>query len=170
MPLPLEAAKSYSRTHWIRSDYYKHFHKHLSVEEAKSYALSVNKWSLENRVDADIISSIITTETHWDKQAIDKNGGGITELQVDTAQMVANELGLEITITIQYLQDNPDVCIRLACRHYRDLLDQFNNDSMWAIKAYNVGAGAAKRSSLYGFSYLQAVLAVYKKYELFKRE
>ena len=166
---PTFGALNYPITKWSMQDYHKGCHKRLSWKTANGYAQSIMKWSKEYDIDPDWMVALFTVESHWNTNATDgKDSWGIPQLQVDTAQQTADGLKLQIVVTPERLMGDPDLAIRLACRHYRDLLDLFHGNCIEATRAYNRGDQRIEATRLPGLDYFQNVFTQYWHFEVFK--
>lgn len=155
--------RPYPLTWWIIDSAHKQHHK-ITWEDAFDYANWTTKYSIENRLDQDWMMAMFTREDPaFDPEAEDGLGSySIPQIQCSTAQQVAKELKLDIFVTPKLLVENPELAIRLACRHFRDLLDEFGGSDIKATRAYNYGQKKARRRRLNGLKYVMDVFENYK--------
>lgn len=141
-----QAQDKYPRTHWIMLAYHHETGYRVSFDEAKDIAASIEKWSKHFKIDPDWMTAIYTQESYYNPESSDGKGSwGICQLQLKTAQEVADELGLGIKIEVIDLKYNTDTAIMLSCCHFSDLLDSYFGDYKIATRAYNCGSGALKK-------------------------
>lgn len=161
----------YPMTHWIQHDYAREYHKPLSFDEAKKITSSIQCWSKANKLDPNWMLAIYTRESHFDPLATDGVGSyGIPQLQIKTAQGIVNTWGHNYTITPEVLGQHTGLAIRISCRYFRDLLNEFEGDYIKATRAYNAGEGNVKngywvrgKPCLPGINYFSHVLEYYIK-------
>ena len=111
-------------------------------------------------IDPPLIKAIIHTESYFDPRAVSRRGAqGLMQLMPDTAR--------ELQVSDPF---NPRENIDGGTRYMRYLLDNFNNDLVLSLAAYNAGPGAVKRSG--GVPkihetrrYVNKVLKQYKAYK-----
>lgn len=86
-----------------------------------------------NNIDPDLFDRMIMVESGYNPQARSSVGAiGLGQLMPATAQ----ELGVD--------PRDPEANLDGAARYLRQMLDQFNNDPVLAIAAYNAGPGAVR--------------------------
>ena len=111
-------------------------------------------------VDPSLIKAIIHTESDFDKQAVSRSGAqGLMQLMPDTAMelQVANPFNA---------RENIDG----GTRYFRSLLDNFNEDLVLSLAAYNAGPGLVTRTGGVPqipetVHYINKVLKRYKVYK-----
>jgi soluble lytic murein transglycosylase-like protein len=111
-------------------------------------------------IDPPLIKAIIYAESYFDPRAVSRRGAqGLMQLMPDTAR--------ELQVSDPF---NPRENIDGGTRYMRYLLDNFNNDLVLSLAAYNAGPGAVKRSG--GVPkihetrrYVNKVLKQYKAYK-----
>ena len=99
------------------------------------YKNEVNQAALKYGVDAAYIRAIIHAESHFNPQAISKQGAqGLMQLMPATAQ----DLGVTNSLNAQQN-------IKGGVKHLSRLLKKYNGDNKLASAAYNAGEGAVKK-------------------------
>jgi len=68
---------------------------------------------------------------------------GLMQMMPATARMTAGNKGKKAFNPM--LLTDPEYNIRLGTKHLRDLLDQYHQDTVYTLAAYNAGAGAVNR-------------------------
>jgi soluble lytic murein transglycosylase len=98
----------------------------------------VNYYAKDFKVDPLLIIAIIKVESNFIRNARSPRGAiGLMQLLPATGRELAQELGIK-NLKAKDLE-NPDVNIRLGMYYYRKLLDQFKNNQILALAAYNAG-------------------------------
>lgn len=162
-------AYSFERADWIQWSYRQFYGHQLPRSVAKSYSRSVEKWSRVYKLDADWMTANFTVESHWDTKACDGRptpSWGIPQLQVKTAQIVVDSWNHSYLVDEEKLKDNPGLSIRISCKHFRDLLNEFQGDYIKATRAYNAGSSKVKGKGLAGMVHFERVLYQYKLYKM----
>ena len=92
----------------------------------------------QHHVSADLIRSVIATESAYGVRAVSQRGAmGLMQLMPATAR--------ELGVTDAF---DPQQNVEAGARHLRRLLDRFGDDTTLALAAYNAGIAAVER---YGF-------------------
>ena len=111
-------------------------------------------------VDPPLIKAIIHAESYFDQQAVSRCGAqGLMQLMPDTA--------LELQVNDPF---NPLENIDGGTRYFRSLLDNFNEDLILSLAAYNAGPGLVARTGGVPripetLHYINKVLKMYKVYK-----
>jgi hypothetical protein len=101
------------------------------VSEAMSLGELVEHASQRNKVDAELVLSVIRAESAFRANAISPKGAqGLMQLMPQTAM----ELGVRDPL-------DPAANVEAGTRYLRQLLDRYNNDLSKALAAYNAGPG-----------------------------
>jgi hypothetical protein len=102
------------------------------VSEAMSLGELVEHASQRNKVDAELVLSVIRAESAFRANAISPKGAqGLMQLMPQTAM----ELGVRDPL-------DPATNVEAGTRYLRQLLDRYNNDLSKALAAYNAGPGS----------------------------
>lgn len=106
----------------------------------KDFETAVRLCCEENGLDEYTVFSIIKRESKFvhDAQS-DKGAKGLMQLTGETANWVANKIGIA-NLSEEDLFD-PYTNIRLGCAYFAYLLERYNNDKNLALCAYNAGPG-----------------------------
>jgi soluble lytic murein transglycosylase-like protein len=90
----------------------------------------VREASSRNRLDPDFVSSVIKAESNFQSRAVSRKGAqGLMQLMPGTA----SQLGVKDPF-------DPKANVEAGTAHLSALLDQYNNDAVKALAAYNAGA------------------------------
>ena len=111
-------------------------------------------------VDPPLIKAIIHAESYFDKEAVSRCGAqGLMQLMPNTA--------MELQVANPF---NPLENIEGGTRYFRSLLDNFNEDLILSLAAYNAGPGLVTRTGGVPripetLHYINKVLKQYKVYK-----
>lgn len=95
----------------------------------------IEKYALEYELDPSLIRSIIAAESAFNPMAVSAKGArGLMQLMPETAE----RLGVSDPF-------DPDQNIRAGVRHFRSLLDTFDNNLILSLAAYNAGENLVQR-------------------------
>jgi soluble lytic murein transglycosylase-like protein len=95
----------------------------------------VQEASSKNRLDPDFVSSVIRAESNFKPHAVSKKGAqGLMQLMPSTAA----QLGVADPF-------DPKANVEAGTAHLSALLDQYHNDPIKALAAYNAGAHRVKQ-------------------------
>lgn len=101
-------------------------------------------YSSQYSVDPYLIMGIIKAESSFDAHAVShKDAKGLMQITDDTAQWLAQRMGLEDYEVSDYR--DPQVNIQMGCYYVRYLLDMFSYNVENALAAYNAGPNVVKR-------------------------
>jgi soluble lytic murein transglycosylase-like protein len=104
-------------------------------EASESVDSIIEKYALEYELDPSLIRSIIAVESAFNPMAVSSKGArGLMQLMPETAE----RLGVSDPF-------DPDQNIRAGVRHFRSLLDTFNNNLILSLAAYNAGENLVQR-------------------------
>jgi len=94
----------------------------------------------EFRIDPSLFRALVRQESAYNPRARSKAGAaGLTQLMPGTARLLSRKV-LNRRFRSAFLYD-PSINVRLGASYLRQLLDQFGNDPLMAIAAYNAGPG-----------------------------
>lgn len=103
----------------------------------------VEKYSLEYGVDCMLVYAIIKAESNFKPDIkSSSNAMGLMQLMEETAKETADKIGLDYTENCLY---NPEININLGIKYYSELLNEYDNNYMLALIAYNAGTGNLKK-------------------------
>ena len=109
----------------------------------QKYSEYVEKYALEYGVDSMLVYAIIKAESNFKPNIkSSSNAMGLMQLLDETAQETAKKIGIEYTEGCLY---NPETNIRLGIKYYSELLEEYDNNYMLALTAYNAGTGNLKK-------------------------
>lgn len=95
----------------------------------------INKYASYYELDPSLIHSIIATESGFNPNAVSSKGAcGLMQLMPETAE----RLGVKNSF-------DPEQNIRAGVRHFRSLMDTFNNNLDLSLAAYNAGENLVQR-------------------------
>jgi len=99
------------------------------------YRELVEKAAARYSVDADLITSVMAVESNFDPKAVSRrNAHGLMQLLPETAARLG----------VKDIYD-PDENIDAGTRYLRELLQQYNNNLILALAAYNAGPDKVQR-------------------------
>jgi hypothetical protein len=103
--------------------------------EAESYDEIIEKYANRYQLDPSLIRSIIETESGFNPKAVSPKGAqGLMQLMPSTAE----RLGVQNSF-------DPEQNIRGGIKHFRFLMDTFDNDLELSLAAYNAGENLVLR-------------------------
>lgn len=141
------------------SGYYDYTNSHGSSDSTR-YDYEIRRIGRRYNVDPSLIKAIIHTESDFDDQAVSRCGAqGLMQLMPGTAR--------DLQVSDPF---NPQENIDGGTRYIRSLLDNFNEDLVLSLAAYNAGPGLVSRTG--GVpnipetqNYIEMVLKRYKVYK-----
>jgi soluble lytic murein transglycosylase-like protein len=118
----------------------------------------INKYADYYQLDPSLIHSIIATESGFNPNAVSSKGAcGLMQLMPETA----NRLGVKDRF-------DPEQNIHAGIRHFRSLMDMFDNNLDLSLAAYNAGENLVLRlgripSYKETINYVQSVISRYRE-------
>ena len=107
----------------------------VSESKSDSYDSIIEKYASDYRLDPSLIRSIIAQESGFNPKAVSSKGArGLMQLMPSTAQ----RLGVNNSF-------DPEQNIRGGVKHFRFLMDSFNNNLDLSLAAYNAGENLVQR-------------------------
>lgn len=95
-------------------------------------------------VDPFLIASIIRVETNYETSMKSRRGAlGLMQLMPDTAQWIMKTTGLP-RVSLEQVKDEPEMNIKLGTWYIHNLGEQFQNNTVVMIAAYNAGPSKVK--------------------------
>lgn len=123
------------RLHQLKKPY-RSWARTLSFSGDGSYDGMIRKIATRHHVDPPLIKAIIHTESDFNPRAVSRRGAlGLMQLMPATAR----ELRVENPF-------NPSENIDGGTRYMRQMLDNFNNDLILSLAAYNAGPNLVART------------------------
>jgi hypothetical protein len=132
-----------------------------SDKGSRSVDAIIEKYAKYYSLDPSLIRSIIKTESNFNPRAVSPKGArGLMQLMPETAM----RLGVENSF-------DPEQNIHGGVRHFRFLLDTFDNDLVLSLAAYNAGENLVQRLGRVPEiketrDYVQSVTKLYGKSDL----
>jgi hypothetical protein len=132
-----------------------------SESESRSVDEIIEKYAKYYSLDPFLIRSIIKTESGFNPRAVSPKGArGLMQLMPETAK----QLGVKNSF-------DPEQNIHGGVRHFRSLLDTFENDLVLSLAAYNAGENLVQRLGRVPKiketqDYIQSVTGLYGKNDL----
>lgn len=109
----------------------------------QKYSEYVEKYALEYGVDSMLVYAIIKAESNFKPNIkSSSNAMGLMQLLDETAKETAKKIGIDYTEGCLY---DPETNIRLGIKYYSELLEEYDNNYMLALTAYNAGTGNLKK-------------------------
>jgi soluble lytic murein transglycosylase-like protein len=103
--------------------------------KSQSYDPLIEKYAAEQRLDPSLIRSIIAQESGFNAKAVSPKGArGLMQLMPATAE----RLGVKNSF-------DPEQNIQGGVKHFRFLMDNFNNNLELSLAAYNAGENLVQR-------------------------
>jgi soluble lytic murein transglycosylase-like protein len=103
--------------------------------KSKNYDPIIEKAAAEHKIDPSLIRSIIAQESGFNAKAVSPKGAqGLMQLMPATAQ----RLGVKNSF-------DPEQNIQGGVKHFRTLMDSFNNNLELSLAAYNAGENLVQR-------------------------
>ena len=103
--------------------------------KSTQYDAIIEKYASDYQLDPHLIKSIIATESGFNPKAVSPKGArGLMQLMPGTAA----QLGVKNSF-------DPEQNIQGGVKHFRSLLDNFNNDFTLSLAAYNAGENRVQR-------------------------
>lgn len=107
------------------------------------YSNYVEKYSEEYNVDKMLVYAIIKAESNFNPNIVSSsNAIGLMQLLEKTAMETANKMNVEYTENCLY---DPELNINLGIKYFSELLEEYNNNYLLALTAYNAGTGNLKQ-------------------------
>jgi soluble lytic murein transglycosylase-like protein len=107
----------------------------IPESEPLSFDSIIDKYARHYELDPSLIHSIIATESGFNSNAVSSKGAcGLMQLMPATA----DRLGVKDSF-------DPEQNIRAGVRHFRSLMDMFNNNLALSLAAYNAGENLVRR-------------------------
>ena len=104
------------------------------------YEQSIIKYSAEYGVDPYLVASVIKVESNFSPKVVSKRGAiGLMQIMPKSAMWAAEQMGID-NFQVENLQ-NPDLNIKIGTWYLSSLLNEFDNDIILALAAYNGGQG-----------------------------
>ena len=107
----------------------------MTEHDSRKFDPIINKYASYYELDPSLIHSIIATESGFNPKAVSSKGArGLMQLMPETA----SRLGVNNIF-------DPEQNIRAGVRHFRSLMDMFNNNLDLSLAAYNAGENLVQR-------------------------
>ena len=107
----------------------------VSYPKSQSFDPIIEKYATEHQLDPSLIRSIIAQESGFNPKAVSRKGArGLMQLMPATAA----SLGVRNSF-------DPEQNIQGGVKHFRFLLDSFNNNLELSLAAYNAGQNLVQR-------------------------
>ncbi len=107
------------------------------------YQQEVYRYALKNNLNPFLVAGVIRTESKYNPTARSPKGArGLMQLMPTTANWIAAQNKLTV-LSDQDLY-NPDLNIKLGTWYLSELLNEFHNNEILALAAYNGGRGNVK--------------------------
>lgn len=108
------------------------------------YSEYVCKYSEEYKVDPLLIYAIIKAESNFNPNVVSSsNAIGLMQLMDSTAEELATKLN--VTFMKKSSLYNPELNIQLGTKYFATLLEEYNQNKLLALTAYNAGKGNVKK-------------------------
>lgn len=153
--------------------------------QAKLYPLlyreNIENYSKEYHLDPYLVMSVIYVESGFKPKSISSHGAiGLMQIMPKTGEWIADKMKLK-NFQNEMLYDET-YNIKLGCWYLKNLQEQYNNDQVLLLAAYNAGSGNVNRwlslpqhsadgKTLYNIpyketrNYIDKVMKAYNKYK-----
>jgi soluble lytic murein transglycosylase len=109
----------------------------------RPYAEQFSRHSAANGLSDALVLSLAKAESSFRADVKSHAGAiGLMQMMPATARMTA---GVKAKNFNPLMLTNPEYNIRLGTKHLRELLNQYHQDTVYTLAAYNAGAGAVNR-------------------------
>ncbi|MBN2241304.1 MAG: lytic transglycosylase domain-containing protein [Acidobacteria bacterium] len=107
----------------------------INRPDSRNFDPIIKKYASYYELDPSLIQSIIETESGFNPNAVSSKGArGLMQLMPETAR----RLGVENSF-------DPEQNIKAGVRHFRSLMDMFDNNLDLSLAAYNAGENLVRR-------------------------
>lgn len=108
------------------------------------YLEHVEKYAKEYEVDPKMIFAIIKAESNFNPNVVSKSGAiGLMQLMDTTAEELCNKMDIFYVKKTSLYQ--PELNIQLGTKYFSSLLQEYDNNYLLALTAYNAGIGNVKK-------------------------
>lgn len=102
------------------------------------YSEYVEKYSVENKLDKELIYALIKQESNFNKECVSSMYAiGLMQILDSTAKQMASKVNINYETNMLY---DPEINIKLGTRYLANLYAKYNNIEI-ALAAYNAGTG-----------------------------
>lgn len=128
------------------------------------YLTSVERWSRTNGVPMPVVFAIIKQESDGNFLALGPTGDyGL--MQITQPALTDFNVRTGKKYTLDYIRHNADANIEVGSSHLSVAFKHFKGDVFLAVRAYNVGVGAASKDNTAGFGYAKSVFTHKQQFE-----
>lgn len=107
------------------------------------YRDKILTYAVDRQLDPNLVAAVIYVESGFKPDVISKKGArGLMQVMPETADWVAQQIGAP-KVTLENLMEE-ETNIKLGTWYLRYLLDQFNQDLVQTLAAYNAGLNRIK--------------------------
>ncbi|PKK38829.1 Soluble lytic murein transglycosylase precursor [Clostridiaceae bacterium JG1575] len=111
----------------------------FSRQPPYAYDAYIERYAAKNKLDQALVAAVIYQESRYREKAESAKGAqGLMQIMPDTAKWIGEHL--KIPYSKERVMD-PETNIRMGTWYLRTLLDQYQEDEMLALAAYNAGPG-----------------------------
>lgn len=108
------------------------------------YSEYVYKYAKEYDVDPLMIFAIIKAESNFNPNVVSASGAvGLMQLMDSTAEELCNKMDIFYVKKVSLY--NPELNIQLGTKYFSNLMNEYNNNYLLALTAYNAGIGNVKK-------------------------
>lgn len=122
------------KSHWLAAWMYPVYYKEDIRASASNYG-----------VEPHLVAAVIRSETNYRTGKDSRKGAlGLMQIMPDTATWVVQKAGFK-EVTEDMLRHRADVSIEVGSWYLNSLMDQFDDNKIAAVAAYNAGPGNVRR-------------------------